>query len=114
MDTRIFDDDYNENYFLERIDNNIKLDEYELRDLVNFFSIDEIEGEDHRWQREVQTIIQLNNRYFSISWMRGLTELQENNYWKQPIEVELQEEEKVIKIQQWIPIVKENKDETLA
>lgn len=73
-----------------------KLDETELETLareVEYHIFDcceyvtNIEGDDHRWQREVSTIIKTGDRYWRIDWMRALTETSENDFWEQPVEV---------------------------
>ena len=38
------------------------------------------EGRRHRWYREVITIFEVNGRFFAVSWNRGLTELQEDDF----------------------------------
>lgn len=47
-------------------------------DLGNY--VDEIDGERHRWYQEVETIFEVGGRLFAISWDRGLTEMQENDF----------------------------------
>ena len=49
--------------------------------------VTEIEGEDHRWQREVSTIIKTGDRYWRIDWMMALTENSDDDFWEQPVEV---------------------------
>lgn len=44
------------------------------------FHVDTIEYESHRWYQEVETIFEVNGRYFGISWDRGATEMQENEF----------------------------------
>lgn len=38
------------------------------------------EGETHRWYQEVETIFEVGDRLFAVSWDRGLTEQQENDF----------------------------------
>ena len=38
------------------------------------------EGETHRWYQEVETIFEVGDRLFAVSWDRGLTERQENDF----------------------------------
>ena len=47
----------------------------------------EEEGYEHRWWREIYTVFEACGRYFSITWNRGLTENQENEWPYQPVEV---------------------------
>jgi hypothetical protein len=81
---------------IEKIERGGKLGEEELRALaceVEYANLDEIEhvteieGEDHRWQREVSAVIKAHGRYWRIDWMRALTETSENDFWDQPVEV---------------------------
>lgn len=88
---------------LYKIDNGIELDRKDLKKLIGNFDIKEDYGENGRWTRSVTTICQLGERYFSVDWKEGLTEFQENEYCHQPIEVELKEYEKVVKVREWIP-----------
>jgi len=41
----------------------------------------------------METILIIEGKYFSIQWEKGLTENQENEFYDQPIEVSLHEEE---------------------
>lgn len=54
--------------------------------------VEEIEGCDHRWTREMQTIFKIGEQYYAIDWMSGLTEMQDNEYWDDPYKVERKEE----------------------
>lgn len=64
------------------------LTEKEIKTLIwDSYVIDEIEGETHRWYREVKTIIKIDSELYAIDWNRGLTELQENEYPNQPYSV---------------------------
>lgn len=73
---------------LKKIDAGEKLTESELKILAQEFDIERIEGDDHRWQREIRSICKLGDRLFAVDWMSGLTEMQEDNFWEQPFEVE--------------------------
>lgn len=42
--------------------------------------IDVIEGENLRWVQAMETIFEVEGRYFAVSWFRGLTEMQENDF----------------------------------
>lgn len=77
-----------EKELLEKIDAGEKLSEYELKILALEFAIERIEGDDHRWQREIRSICELGGRLFEVNWMNGLTECQEDNFYEQPFEVE--------------------------
>lgn len=78
-----------------KILNNLKLTETERKycawgEVGEY--VDEIEGEDHRWDREMKTIFKICEKYYAIDWRKGLTEMQENGYWDDPYEVERKEE----------------------
>lgn len=42
--------------------------------------IDVIEGECLRWVQDMETIFEVEGRCFAVSWFRGLTEMQENEF----------------------------------
>lgn len=73
---------------IKKLKDGEKLSESEIRELTrNGDYVDEIEGDDHRWQKEMQTIIDVDGQLYAIDWMRGLTECQENEYLYQPYKV---------------------------
>ena len=39
-----------------------------------------VEGNTRRWVQEVETIFEVEGRRFAVSWFRGLTEMQENEF----------------------------------
>lgn len=94
---------YEENYekiILDKIMGGEDLSEEELRDLVNEYDIDEEEGEEGRWDRDIETIVEILGETFSINWRRGLTEMQENYYGDQPVRVKKKEE--MVKVVSWV------------
>lgn len=93
-----------EKEMLAKIDAGEKLDENELAELCYRHSICDEEGDDRRWVREMESIIELDGRYFSIFWLRGLTECQEDEFEDQPVEVRKHTYEKIIEVTEWIPI----------
>lgn len=65
-----------------------ELDECEIRTLVwESDQVYEMEGEEHRWHREMFTVIDLDGELWGIDWMRGLTERVESEYLDQPYRV---------------------------
>lgn len=48
---------------------------------------EEIEGEDNRWTKDMETIFRVGTDYWCLPWQRGLTEYQENEFWDQPYRV---------------------------
>lgn len=88
---------------VQSIDNGQELTEDELKALVwKCHSVARIEGENRRWSRTVRSIIELCGRYFEVDWEQGLTENQDNQFFDQPFEVELDTYEKVVSVQNWI------------
>ena len=76
------------NDIIEKLKNGEELSEKEIKKMVyegNF--VDEIEGDDYRWQRDVQTIIDIDGQLYAVDWLMGLTECQENDFFNQPYKV---------------------------
>ena len=90
-------------YYLNKLDSGEGLTERECLDLVYEFDIENSYGDNRRWSRMVETICNLNGRYFKVSWDQGLTEYQDDACYDQPIEVELHEwdEVKTVHIREW-------------
>lgn len=80
------------------------LSEREIQDLINEFEIETIKGDDNRWTRNMETIIQINDKFFSIYWQEGLTEMQPNEYLDQPRQVKKHTYQKMITVTEWIDI----------
>lgn len=82
---------------IEKLYAGVKLDEFELKQLAYemlddadaylYEPVDEIDGEETRWHRVVQTIFKIQGDLWAISWLRGLTECQEDEFWDQPYKV---------------------------
>lgn len=91
---------------LRKIDAGEALTEKEIRTLVLCgYAVEEIEHSVGRWERQVSSIVEIKDRYFSIDWSEGLTEIQENSFDDfYPEEVESYEETVVVK--KWRPIEK--------
>lgn len=97
---------------LHKIDAGEALTEREIRTLVLCgYAVEEIEHSVGRWERQVSSIVEIKNRYFSIDWSEGLTEIQENSFDDfYPEEVESYEE--IVVVKKWRPIEK-TKEETV-
>ena len=96
---------YNENreqILLDKITNKLVLSEDEICDLIMYFEVDRIYGDNDDWTRPVRTIVELGDKYFEVDWEEGLTECQENTYMNQPFEVELHTSKKVVEIKNWV------------
>lgn len=87
---------------VEKIDSGEQLTKEELTELIWGYDVDTQYGDNRRWSRSVTTIIELNGRYFSISWEEGLTEYQDNEYNSQPVEVKKHTYEKTITVTEWV------------
>ncbi len=66
--------------------------------------VSEIKGNEHRWQREMTTVVEIGGRYFAVDWMRGLTECQENEYDGVPYEVRKEQHEQTVIVTNWVKI----------
>lgn len=91
---------------LKKIDNNEKLTERELSELVWEFEVECNKEDNRRWSRSVETIVKIEERFFSICWEEGLTENQDNYFGNQPVEVKKETYEKTITVTKWIPLKK--------
>lgn len=94
-------DHFNE-IMVSKIDSGEKLTEKELQSLV--YECNEVErnyGDNRRWSRSVESIIELCGRFFCLIWEEGLTEYQDNEFWNQPYEVEKFEYPKTIMVTEW-------------
>ena len=49
--------------------------------------VDETEGHEGRWVRYMKTIFKIGADLWAVEWGRGLTEMQENEYYWQPYRV---------------------------
>lgn len=89
----------------KKIDNKEKLTEEEIECLLwENKQVYEEAGDDHRWQREMFTVVEVDGRFFAIAWMKGLTENQENDFSEQPYEVGCEKKLETITKQEWRPI----------
>lgn len=99
--------EYYEEHFdeimVQKIDSHEDLTEDELRALVwEHNNVARIEGENRRWSRTVRSVIELCGRYFEVDWEQGLTENQDDQFFEQPYEVELDTYKKVIDAHNWV------------
>lgn len=69
------------NDIINKLKNGEELSEKEIKKLVyegDF--VDEIKGNDHRWQKEIQTIIDVDGQLYAVDWLMGLTECQKTSF----------------------------------
>lgn len=93
-----------EGTILQKIDDEYALSEEEIKELLfDGYVVEEIEGDSGRWEKSMTSIVQIKDRYFSINWQKGLTEMQEDSFPElSPEEVTPYEEQIVVK--KWKPI----------
>lgn len=60
---------------------------YDEEKMGDYEFVIEIEGEDNRWTKDMETIFKVGDDYWCLPWQRGLTECQENEFWNQPYRV---------------------------
>ena len=85
-----------------KLKNNEELSEREIESLVwDSCQVYEEEGDDHRWQKEMFTVVKVENKFYGICWMKGLTECQEHEYFNQPFEVACENKTEVVKKEIW-------------
>ena len=86
------------NDIINKLKNGEELSEKEIKKLVDEGDfVDEIKGNDHRWQKEIQTIIDVDGQLYAVDWLMGLTECQENEFFNQPYKVKYVEKQVTIK-----------------
>lgn len=95
---------------LNKIDEGQSLTERELKTLIWEYEVERDEYEQRRWTMGVCSIVCLNDRYFSICWEEGLTEMQEDEYEYQPEEVKPIEYKQMRVIREYIGV---NADEEM-
>lgn len=92
-----------EKIMLNKIDRGEALTEDEIRKLVYEYEYEDIsdasENSVLRWTRIKKTIVKIDNRYFRIIWQKALTEMQEDIFEYQPVEVEAYE--KIVVVKGW-------------
>ena len=76
-----------EQYIIDKYDNKEPLTKEEVRELIWDYDYERIEGESRRWNRWVDVIIKLKDRYFRVGFDEGLTEMQPNEYYTDIVEV---------------------------
>ena len=94
---------------MARYDAGEKFSTDELEEIVSwecFPRVKDIEGSDHRWQREMTTVFEVGGRLFALDWMKGLTEMQENDFWEQPYEVK--EVTKMVEVKKYVKVEKKH------
>lgn len=81
----------------EKLKDKDDLSEREIANLVyEYPAVYEEEGDESRWSRFIQTVVEVGDKNYLINWQRGLTEYQENTFLEQPKECILKEEEVIV------------------
>lgn len=91
-----------EKEIIRKIKEHEDLTESEISDLLwDYEQVWEEEGEDHRWQREMSTVVKVGEYFIRIDWMSGLTEMQEDEFYEQPYFVKEHKYTKTIEVIEW-------------
>ena len=92
-----------EQEIIDKIKNKEKFTEREIRNLLwDFEQVWQEEGENRRWTRSVSTVVKVGEYFIMINWEEGLTECQENEFWKQPYFVKQHKYTKTIEVEEWV------------
>ncbi|MGL5460460.1 MAG: hypothetical protein ACRDBY_12670 [Cetobacterium sp.] len=86
-----------ESHVLDRIDKGEELTREQRAELTWDYEVSREEIEEHRWGDMVESVIEIQGRLFSMTWFKGATENQDNEYDNDPVEVEEYEEVITIK-----------------
>ena len=91
-----------EQEYIKKIDAGECFSESEIKSLVYDYDYEYkvVSGNLGRWTQSMTTIVKLCDRYFAIHWERGLTEMQEDDFWYSSIE-EVEPKERVITVIDW-------------
>lgn len=65
------------------------------------------EGEDRRWSKSMLTVVKIDEKLYAIEWEKGLTEMQEDEFYEQPYPVNMEKRE-VVTIKTFITRKDEN------
>lgn len=81
--------EYNEEYFKYLLDSKTPFDREDIKAFLEI--CEEIEqrdyGEPGRWERPVSSYCKIKDKWYAVYWQQGLTEMQEDYYEEQPVEV---------------------------
>lgn len=92
----------NEKEIINKIKNKEKFTEQEIHELLwNFEQVWQEEGENRRWTRAVSTVIKVGEDFVRIDWEQGLTECQEDEFYKQPYLVKSHKYTKTVEVEEW-------------
>lgn len=97
----------NKKTVIQKLLDHENLDYKELESLI--FDHDDIHfetiiGENRRWSRAITKVFKINDRYFMVDYDEGLTEYQENEYYDQPTEVALIQEQVIKTVNKYTSI----------
>ena len=95
--------DIKDKYLKDKILNKKELTEIEVKEIIyNDCGIERIESypcDESRWGIIEKVIIKVNDRYFSLSYERGKTEMQDDYFWRQIAEEVVSKE---VVITKWV------------
>lgn len=92
----------NEYEIIEKLRNKEEFSESKIKEILwDFEQVWEEEGDDHRWSRDISTVVKIGECFVRIDWQKGLTECQENEFWTQPYFVKQNKYTKTIEVEEW-------------
>lgn len=95
-----------EKEFLEKFDKGEEFTEDEIVELIwEFNEVERIEGENRRWSRWVDVVIEVKGRYFMTGYDEGLTEYQDNEYYESYVK-EVTPVERTVVVKDWVEVNK--------
>lgn len=91
-----------EQEIIDKLKNKEKFSKSEIKEILwDFEQVWEEEGVDHRWSRDISTVVKIGEYFVRIDWQKGLTECQENEFWNQPYLVKQHKYTKTIEVEEW-------------
>ena len=95
---------FNKEYFQHLFEEHIDFDEEDVWEFLDKYEVTDYReyDEPRRWSQWVTSYCNFNDKWYEISWDRGLTEMQNNSWFgDQPVEVIQHEYEKTIIMREW-------------
>lgn len=93
-----------EEIILKKIANKEQLTAKDVEMLIyeDGFNIETVVIDKYRWT-DVNTIIELDGKYYRVYWEQALTECQED-YFESQLAIEVEKKKKVIETHEWVEI----------
>lgn len=95
-----------EEEFLRKFDNGEEFSSEDIHDICyEFKEVDYIEGEESRWSRWIDVVVEVDGRYFMTGYDKGLTEYQEDDFYNTTV-IEVKPVEKTVLVKEWEEVKK--------